>query len=317
MKLCAAFVLAAGAVLGCAAHPRTERVFDGHTVTGPYIEPQAYAAFAEGIYREEHGDIDGALRAYRRAQALDAESPGISVRIAALLCRTDLEAALAELDTSDRGRDHAPAWVERGRCLRQHGQPEAALPAARRAVLLDDGDGDANLLVAQLLREQGSPEQARAWLFAWLLGDRQAVAHWEAIEAEARQLGDDALAELARSTASAARDPALAPLAEASAPTPLERARQASPNDPALALAEARLVLGANPGDGDALVIALSAAHRLGDERALSELLREASPASLPAPELTPLLIELLRHRTGDAAADAWAEAYRARSTGR
>jgi tetratricopeptide (TPR) repeat protein len=316
MRPGAALVLAAGAALGCGAHPSTERVFDGHTIVGPYIEPEAYAAFAEGVYREEHGDFQGALRAYRRARALDAESPGISVRIAALLCRTDLDAALAELDTSGAGRDHAAAWLERGRCLRQHGQADAALPAARRAVMLDDSNADANLLVAQLLREGHATPQARAWLFAWLLTDREAAAHCDAIQAEARQLGDDALAELARATARAARDPALAP-AEAPEPAPLERARQASTSDPALALAQAKLVLGANPGDGDALVIALSAAHRLGDEHVLAELLREAAPTSLPAPEQSAMLIELLRHRTGDAAADAWAEAFRAQRAGR
>ena len=309
--LSAALMVGASALVACGAHRNTERVFDGHTVVGPYIEPEAYAAYAEGVYREEHGDVDGALHAYRRARASDADSPAISVRIAALSCRSDLDAALAELDTSGAGRDYAPAWVERGRCLRHHGRPDEALAAARRGVMLDGDSPDATLLVAQLLREQRAPEAASAWLFAWLLTDRD-PARRGAIAAEARALGDPALARASQTTT---RDSGDMPGAEAPLSPPLERARRESARDPALALAEARRVLSANPGNGDALVIALFAAHRLGDERSLADLLLAAHPTSLPASELAPLLLELIRYRTGEAAAEAWAEAYRMRAS--
>lgn len=308
MKRCAALLLGASALLGCGAQRTTERVFDGHTVVGPYIEPEAYAAFGDGVYREQHGDAAGALEAYRRAQSLDPDSPSIAVRIAALLCSTDQEAALAELDAADA---FAPAWVERGRCLLQHHQPDAALAAARQAVRLDHLDPDANLLVARLLREQGATEAARAWLFAWLLADRAALAPRAAVEAEAAQLGDTQLATLSRSTQAAGREPVAA---EAGAAEPLVRARAASSTDPALALAEAQRVLGANPGDADALVIALFAAHRLGDEHAIAELSSRGRPVSPPSADVSPLLLELLRQRAGEAAADAWLEAHRART---
>jgi len=312
-----ALLLGAAAVLGCGAHRTTERVFDGHTVVGPYIEPEAYAAFADGVYREAHGDTAGALRSYRRAQASDSDSPAIAVRIASLTCSTDLETALAELDTSGIGQSYAPAWLERARCLRQHGQSEQALVAVRRAVMLDADAPDANLLAAQLLREQQATQAASAWLFAWLLADPRALTRGASIEAEARKLGDRELAELARRGESAIREPALLDPSGAAEAPPLERARQASASDPALALDEARRVLAANPRDGDALVIALLAAHRLGDERVLGELLRTAATTSLPGADLAPLMIELLRHRVGDGAAETWAEAYRVRSTRR
>jgi hypothetical protein len=305
-------LLALGAVLlGCGAHRTTERVFDGHTVVGSYIEPEAYAAFADGVYREAHGDAKGALSSYRRAQASDSDSPAIAVRIAALTCPADLDAALAELDTSGIGRDYAPAWFERARCLRHHGQGDAALAAVRRAVMLDADDPDANLLAARLLREHQTPQAAGAWLFAWLLADPEAAARRASIQTEADELGDAELAELAREGPSAARDLAL-PDPEEAAPTPLERARRASATDPALALAEARRVLAANPRDADALVLALFAAHRLGDERALTELLRAAASRTRPEADLAPLVIELLHHRAGDDAAQTWADAYRA-----
>lgn len=308
-----ALVVGAAALLGCSAHRTTERVFDGHTVVGPYVEPEAYAAFADGVYREAHGDTAGALRSYRRAQASDSDSPAIAVRIASLTCSKDLDAALSELDTSGIGQSYAPAWLERARCLQRHGQSEQALAAVRRAVMLDPDAPDANLLAAQLLREQHATQAASAWLFAWLLADPRAAARRASIEAEAHALGDGALAELARSSESSTGEPDPVDASGAPAPTPLERARQASASDPALALAEARRVLGANPRDADALVIALVAAHRLGDEPALAELLRAAVTTSLPGADLAPLVLDLLRHRTGEEAAEIWAEANRAR----
>lgn len=304
--------LLVGAVLGCSAHRTTERVFDGHTVVGRYIEPEAYAAFADGVYREAHGDTAGALRSYRRAQASDADSPAIAVRIAALTCSTDLEAALSGLDTAGIGQSYAPAWLERARCLQQHGQDEQALAAVRRAVMLDSDAPDANLLAAQLLRQQRATAAASAWLFAWLLASPSAGTRRASIEAEARELGDGALEELARGSELAPLEPAPQESSEP-APHPLELARQASPTDAELALTEARRVLAANPRDADALVIALSAAHRLGDERAFGELLRGAVTTSLPDAELAPLVLELLRHRAGEDAAQMWAEADRAR----
>ena len=313
MKPVGGALLVGAAVLGCSAHRTTERVFDGHAVVGPYIEPEAYAAFADGVYREAHGDTAGALRSYRVAQASDSDSPAIAVRIASLTCSTDLDAALSELDTAGIGQSYAPAWLERARCLQQHGKGEEALAAVRRAVMLDSDAPDANLLAAQLLRQQHATRAASAWLFAWLLSAPSAATRRASIEAEARALGDDALAELAQSSDGAARDPAPLDSSDAAAPSPLERARQASATDPALALAEARRVLGANPRDADAFVIALSAAHRLGDERALAELLRGAVTTSLPDADLAPLLLELLRHRAGEDAAQTWGEANRAR----
>jgi tetratricopeptide (TPR) repeat protein len=308
-----ALVLVGAALLGCSAHRTTARVFDGHTVVGPYIEPEAYAAFADGVYREAHGDTAGALRSYRRAQASDSDSPAIAVRIASLTCAADLDAALSELDTSGIGRNYAPAWLERGRCLHRHGQGKEALTAVRRAVMLEPDAPDANLLAAELLRQQHATQAASAWLFAWLLADPDAAARRASIEAEAEKLGDSALLELARSSEGYALEQAPGEASDAAAPSPLERARRASASDPALALAEARRVLGANPRDADALVIALSAAHRLGDEQAFATLLRASMTTSLPGSDLAPLVIELLRQRAGNDAADAWAEANRAR----
>jgi hypothetical protein len=314
-------------VIGCGSHQTTQRVFDGHLVVGPYVEPEAYAAFAEGVYLEERGDPQGAMRAYRRAQDLDSDSPAIAARVGALLCKSHVEDGLAALETSGVARDYAPAWAERARCLHGHGRPEEALEAARRAVMLAPSHPDANLLAAQIYRERGEPDRARAWLLGWVTGDPGARAHREAIAEQARALGDEALASwvssLSRDDAElppedlrgGAQGPAAAAsLADATEP----EASSAAPavRDAALETRQrAELALQANPRDGGALVAALSAAWLAGDQSAFAALLRDASPASPPPPDVARRMSELIRFCAGDAAAEAWSAAYQ-RATG-
>jgi tetratricopeptide (TPR) repeat protein len=292
----------------CGPTHTTERVFAGQTVLGPYIEPEAYAAFAEGVYREEHGDPEGALHAYRRAQARDPDSPSIATRVGSLLCRKELDAALDELETSGFARDYAPAWAARARCLHGHGDPERALAAARRAVMLDPQNPEANLLVARLHRERAELEQASAWLLGWLLSDAGASAFWRPIAEEATLAGDAAVATLARTLGAGAAPEAEEP----GAARPLELASGTPERvDPALALARAELTIAAHPRDADALVTALNAAALLDDEAALARLLARTQASSAPREELAPLLAEVVRFRIGDDAAERWLAAYR------
>lgn len=292
----------------CGPTHTTERVFAGRSEVGPYIEPEAYAAFAEGVYLEGHGEPERALRAFQRAQSIDPESPGVAARVGALLCRTDLAAALDALETSGFARDYAPAWSARARCLHQHGKSGDALDAARQAVRLDPHDPAANLLIARLLREGAEPGRASAWLFAWLLSDPGASAFWRAISEEAALSGDAALSELAHGRRpAAAREETAAGPAEPDPEPPLELAlRAARRGRPALALEQAERSLAANPLDADALVVALYAAALLEDEAVLTRLLRGARAVAPPSAEVAPLLAELLGYRVGDEAAERW-----------
>lgn len=298
-------------LLGCGSTHTTQRVFDGHVIAGPYVEAEAYAAFAEGMYLEARGDWERAAGAYRRARARDPDSPGIAARLGALACRTSLEAALDELKTSGIARDYAPAWVERARCLLAHHDPTRALEAARRAVMLEPSNPDANLMIPQIYREQGRLELASSWLFAWTLGDPDASAHREAIVEQARLLGDRALAR-------SLSDPrghsmADAEAANESSPSPMHLARQAiARGEPELAARHAELALNANPGDSDALVLALMAANLQPDEASFARWLAatQVSPRP-PDAEAAAWMAELLRTRVSDDAAKRWLEAQR------
>jgi tetratricopeptide (TPR) repeat protein len=298
-------------LLGCGSTQSTQRVFHGHVVAGAYVEPEAYAAFAEGVYLEQRGDWNGAASAYRRARTYDRNSPGIAARLGAIACRTSLEAALDEFQTSGFARDYAPAWAERARCLLAHRDAPRALEAARRAVMLDPGNPDANLAVAQIYREQGRPELARAWLFAWALGDPDASAYRSAIAEQARLLGDGALALLSQGLGSQPAEPS--DIATVAAPPPTQTARRAiARGEPAAAAEHAALALDADPEDADALVLALLAASLESDEARFGELLRRArAGAAPPEPATAAWMAELLRARVGDDAAERWLAAHR------
>jgi len=329
------------ASVACSATRGTERIFNGRTVQGRYIEPEAYAAYAEGVYREAHGDWSGAELAYRRALLRDGRSPQILTRLAVLACRQSLPRALRHFERAIAVEEYAPAWSERAECLSTQHQPAQALQAALRAVALDPRGVRSNLLVARLYREQARPDLARAWLFAWLLLEPELGDGAQALRREAALLGDPQLSALAEhelerraqygaSERQAAPRSKQAPVptelaaalragelehcrqlaAEASIP-PLELSLLATESgQPALGLAQAELLIAANPGDPSALVAGLLAAALSDDEQAFRRLLNRAQAETRPPAELARLLTNLLRTRVGDEAADRWRDAY-------
>jgi len=329
--------------LACSSSRSTERVFNGRTLPGNYIEPEAYAAYTRGAYHEARGEWAAAERAYQQALDSDESSPDIWTRLGTIACRTDLGQALEHFDQAQVSAEYAPAWAERARCLHAHQKPDAALTAARRAIQLDPHDADMNLLVVRLYHAAAKDAQARAWLFAWLLGEPRVGGHDTDLLAQSSSLGDPALsalvqAELARHQRRQTEQLAdTSALATAPSPTPdgvlgalrahdLAAARVAaaeaklSPLDlallatksgqPELGLLQAQLLLAADPRDADALIAALDAASLSGNEASFRSLLRGAQSTELPALQLGKVLAQLLRGRIGDEAADRWREAY-------
>ncbi len=327
-------------MLGCSSLRTTERVFSGQKVEGHYIEPDAYAAYVEGAYREARGEWAQAEQAYRRALRSDGQSPQIWTRLGALACRDSLPRAQEHFERALALEDFAPAWVERARCLAARRRPREALQAALRGVRLDPRGAGSNLLLVRLYREASQPQLARAWLFAWLLLDPELEALSEQLSQESRSLADEQLTALARATLArragqghpAPHDAAKAGtstsdalqvalrsgdlelargLASESRVSPLRLALLALEAGRAdLALAQAELLLRANPHGSEALITGLQAAVLLRDERKFGELLRRAQSHELPARELAQLFTALLRSKVGDEAAESWRSAY-------
>lgn len=325
--------LIGASLAACGAHHRTQRVFDGRTVEGHYIEPTAYAAYAEGSFLEARGELDAAERAYQRALHEDPHGAPIWTRLGALRCRRSLDAAL---DAFERAAEEDPAagWTERARCLAHHHDAERALVAAARAVAVDAESSEANLLYADLLIRGGERDRASAWLFAWLCFAPDAAPHWKAVEDRSKQLGDAVLARLARERANPWHSNAdterasgtveagavSTALLDADIETARARASAAgwSPSRFALAalesgraevaLVEAETVLAADPTNGDALATALFAAAALGDTQRFQRLLHGAEPGTLegPSDRAASLLKNLIAWFVDSGAADAW-----------
>ena len=343
LVLAAALGINTLAFVGCRPAHHTQRVFDGRTVNGPYIESEAYAAYAEGAYLEARAEWVGAEQAYRRALHRDPGSPSIWTRLGAIACRTSLKRALDAFKTGLAAEEYAPGWAERARCLHRHGEKQLALESAQRCIALDAANAEANLLIAEIYREQGQSPRSRAWLFAWLLHNPEASSHWNRLSEQVKLLGDPALAGLAHAelnrraglggtdlppaiaqgdaagaaesnvmAAIDARDLAAAQSAAAEAKiTGLDLAIIATRRgEPELALSQAELILAADPHNGDAWVVALLSAALAGKEARLGELLRQAKHQRLLGAERAELLTELLRWRVGDDEAAAWKAAY-------
>lgn len=328
-------------VAGCGSTQGTQRVFAGQTVAGPYIEPQAYAAYAEGSYLEARGDWAGAERAYQRALARDPDSPGVWTRLGVIACRRDLEGALEQFQTDGVSKAYAPAWAERARCQREHGDALGALDSARRAILLDPDNAGANLLIADVYNAQDQPSRASAWLFAWMLRDPAAASHWRAVLQRGVLLKDRELEDLAQAQVSQRRETgphdgsfdtatseaaAWPDVAAALRTGDVSLARikagergismralallAIANGQPSVGLAQAELLLAAAPSDGNALVAALFASALLGDAAKFAALLRHEKRISLPEAELAEQMADLLRWYAGDAAAEKWLLAY-------
>jgi tetratricopeptide (TPR) repeat protein len=316
---------------------------NGRSVDGAHIEPEAYAAYTEGAYREARGEWVAAERAYRTALEEDPGSPGIWLRLGVLACRTELARALDDFRSADTHGAAAEVSFERARCLHRHGQLAAARREAEHAVQLDPQDGAANLFMAALYRQSSRPDTARHWLFAWLLLAPDVAVYRAELLKEVELLGDPELSALAnekltrslrgnisdavsavtpRSAPSSAPPDVLDALRSGDLATArlrasilgasfLELALWAIENGrPDLGFVQAETEVAANPSDPDAIVVALLAAHLSNNYTGLQNILRRAQSCPLPRAKLSSALTELLRTYVGDDAAERWREAY-------
>jgi hypothetical protein len=133
--------LLALALTGCVLEPRVVRVYDGRIVEGPYVPPEAYAAYLRGVLAEESGDLATALAAYESAAQEDDEDVEPITRVGDLRCRIDPKSAAADEAFSRATKidaSYAPLLEARARCSAARGKPQeggailAKLPAEDR-----------------------------------------------------------------------------------------------------------------------------------------------------------------------------------------
>lgn len=289
---------------GCAVFaPRVARTVDGVTTEGRYIEMDAYALYALAAVREARGQWREALDLYQRAYAVDGRGPELRTRIGAVACKLG-RYALADRSFADAlASDDAygPLWFELGQCRRARGDLSGAQDAAAQALRLDPERVESSLLWADVAEQRGDREAAWRMRDALLTHAPSSLPALRAILAAAEHGGDARRAERARSALDELRrrgedPPHVGGLARA-----LASLRQ---GDASGARAEAERLLGADPGHGDALVVALAATDLQQDHDAFALLLQQTRPYGTPvSPELLGVLESLLARRVSAQAA--------------
>ena len=312
------------------------RVFDGVERHGRFINDWAYASYARGVEWEARGQPEDALRFYDEALEQDGRSVEIWSRIGELRCRLDrpdADDAFDEAMTLDA--HYEPLWRARAMCAVHRGDHESALAHAGRAVELDPSRDETVILFAQMLAKAGRADDAERWLRSLAVRSPRSSVVWQAVAAFARGRAPAlfALAEarVAESHPSIA-GPAPAPTPKLLRPWQLvdealvagsldiarERlrtrhldvrrlaARAIVVGRPELAVEEASLRVGADPGDGDARVALALAADLTGEAARAGDVLA-AFPADAALSAMgRAMLAELLVRREGVDAAALW-----------
>jgi tetratricopeptide (TPR) repeat protein len=289
---------------GCGAlEPPVVRSVDGVTSEGRFIDPDAYALYAVAALREARGQWPEALRLYERALELDDRGPELHTRIGSVRCKlqqsAEAERAFASAERTDG--TYGPLWFERAQCWQAQGKLRPALAAALTAIRLDPERHEASLLAADLAERSG--DTALAWQLRDALATHAADSPQvlRSVLQAARRGGQ--VARAARAEAALQRLPqklgaSPPPRALSHALTLLER------GDVGGARRQAELVLGADPGSADALVIALAAADLEQDHAGFNALLAMAGEPGAPAsPEVLTTLAALLGRRISAQAA--------------
>jgi tetratricopeptide (TPR) repeat protein len=321
------------ALTGCFGRGSVTRIADGELIEGRYIRGEAYAAYLRATIRDQSGDRRGALEALDEALAQDPRSPEIFTLMGEIHCRAPLgesgtEPGLSALErATSLDPTYAPAWLARARCLEAAGELEAALEAALEAITYEPERAETTEVVARLLMRSRRKREAFVWLDALVtLAPNARDAHEVMLRAalQARDTTRELRARRALSHLAVSHTkPSLPELDVALAEGDLARARRlagelslrpaalslyAVPRAPATALAQARLLLAADPENSDAFAAALAAADLLGDEAEFARLLGALAETPDPAsPGALEALRQVLARRSGAEAASSLA----------
>lgn len=280
------------------------RSVDGVASEGRFIEPEAYAYYVVAALREARGQWAEALAAYQQALDVDGDGPELRTRLGAVACKLGRNELADEYfaQAERKGSDYGPLWFELAQCRKSRGQLADAQSAALDAVRLDPERFETSLLAADIAEQRG--DQVLAWQLRDALATHapDSAPVWRRVAAAAAKTGDRA-----RSQRAEARLLQLASRASTAShpPTGLTRALAALARaDVTTARHEADKLLGADPGNGDALVMALAVADLEQDHATFDALLSAPRGSARPvSPEMQRLLGALLQRRVSAQAA--------------
>jgi Tfp pilus assembly protein PilF len=289
---------------GCAVlQAPVARTVDGVTTEGRFIEPDAYALYAMGALREARGHFREALELYERARDLDGAGAELSTRIGAVACQLRQNSlsnrAFARAARADA--EYGPLWYELGRCRLLHGDLPGAERALLEAIRLDPERHEASLLAAEVAELRGDVSQAFRLRDALATRAPASPQVLRSLLKAATRAGDRARALRAEQ----ALEKLEARVNERAVGNGAARALLAlQQGDTEAAKHEASELLGADPSNGDALVIALAVADLTQDQAGFARLLESAeAPLSPASPELLSTLAALLARRVSTEAA--------------
>jgi Tfp pilus assembly protein PilF len=290
--------------LGCAAlSPPVSRSVDGVTTEGRFIEPDAYAMYAVGALREARGQWREALELYERALDLDHHGPEIRTRIGAVACKLREHGRAEKSFEAARSADpeYGPLWYEVALCHKSRAQLVEAERAALEAVRLDPERYEASLLAADIAEQLGDTKTAWRLRDALATHAPRSLAVQRSLLDAARRAGDVARITRAEQALAAIAHPEPPARPGAGVTAALEALGR---GDVAAAQRAAELALGADPSNGDALVVALFAADLQQDHDAFARLLQAADEPGKPASsEVLGMLESLLARKVSAQAA--------------
>lgn len=293
-------LLGTSASLGCAVlESPVARSVDGVTTEGRFIDPEAYAFYAIAATHEARGRWQKAMDFYQRALEFDSRGPELSTRLGAVACRLGKkqQAERAFSRALEADAEYAPGWFELAVCLRAQGDIAGARRATSEALKFDPERYEVSLLAAELEDLRGDTAAARRLRDALAShAPRSHEVHRALLavairqhDAPRRERAETALAQLVHGPAQLSLKSPVALALEA-----LQR------GDLASARGQTEQLLKADAGNGDALVVALTAADLAQDEAAFGLLLEQAELSHFPISAATQgLLSSLLARRIG------------------
>lgn len=317
-----AFISASLSSLACSQYSSTVRVVDGRHIKGRPIHAAAYGHYLHAVALEAGGDLAQALHHYERARRIDSSSPELSTAIGRVACGLDQADADREFLRALRlDAQYGPAWRERARCALRQQRPDFAVKYARHAQAWAPDDLDTTLTLVLALQRVQQPDEAFTQLRAHAVrhpGDPNVWRALAELSSDQRRTAWQVYAESKlerqrraawQKTPKAAPQSPVAALAagnEEQAST-LAIEQRLSPTElgflaldlgrTAFAAGQAQLALAAAPGDVDAYILALAAAHRAADESRVQELLETPPPADAPSELAVEWLVRVLDER--------------------